>query len=64
MPEEKTLAKRERELLSLIVTRDGRDAPQALAARYEPSCGKARPHYRFLIAYIVAHQRSLGLVEM
>jgi hypothetical protein len=63
MPEKKTLAEREHELLSQIVTRDGRDALEALARQYEASGGKVRPHYQSVITYIIAHERSLGLVE-
>jgi hypothetical protein len=63
MAEKKTLAEREHELLSLIATRDGREELEALATRYEASGGRARPHHKSLITYIVVHERSLGLIE-
>ena len=62
MSEKKTLRQREHELLSAIVTHRGRDELEALAARYEASGGKPRPRHRSLITYIVAHERSLGLI--
>jgi hypothetical protein len=63
MSEKKTLAEREHELLSLIVSPGGRAELEQLAAQYEASGGKARPHYKSLITYIIVHERSLGLVE-
>jgi hypothetical protein len=63
MPEKKTLQQREHELLSLIVTRAGREELEALARRYEASGGKARPAHKSLITYIIVHERALGLIE-
>lgn len=63
MSEKKTLRQREHELLSLIVTHSGRDELERLASCYQASGGKARPAHKSLITYIIAHERSLGLIE-
>jgi hypothetical protein len=63
MPQKKTRRQREAELQSLIVTPQGRQELEALAARYQAAGGKARPPYTSVVTYIIVHARSQGLID-
>ena len=63
MPPTKTLQQREKELQSLLVTPAGREALQALVARYQAASGRLRPANTSVITYILVHEREQGLLR-
>jgi hypothetical protein len=58
----KTLQQREKELQTLLATREGRAELESLAARYSSAGGRVRVERTSLVTYILVHERQLGLI--
>ena len=63
MTSKKSLAEREKELRSLLTTREGREELQELANRYSAASGKVRPAGTSPITYILVQEREQGLIR-
>jgi hypothetical protein len=59
----KTLQEREKELRSLLASREGRQEIQELASRYCRVSGKPNPAGTSVITYIIVHEREQGLIS-
>jgi len=63
MHPKKKRQEREKELQSLLATREGRAELESLAARYGEANGRVRPVKTSLVTYIIVHERERGLIE-
>jgi hypothetical protein len=61
MAQTKNLHEREKELQTLISTREGRAELERLASLYQEG-GRPRPPRTSIITYILVHEREKGLI--
>jgi hypothetical protein len=63
MVAKKTLQQREKELQSLLATKEGKKELEALEARYRAAGGKFRPTNTSVVTYLLVHERGIGLIS-
>ena len=62
MRQKKTLQEREKELQSLLPTKEGRAELEELASRYGAASGRVRATGTSVVTYILVYEREKGLI--
>jgi len=60
--QKKTLHEREKELQSLLTTKEGRTELEELASQYGAASGRVKSARTSVVTYILVHERQEGII--